>query len=76
VTPAWARAIRRGTIPIALAIVCWIVSIPAIESLESLLRWLALILVALGLIIIVASGRRFTADDRRPSVLDESRRGL
>ena len=74
-SPAWARAIRRGTIPIALGVVCWIASVPAIEDLDTLLKWLGLIFVLLGLVIVVASGRRFAADARRVPVVDESRWG-
>jgi hypothetical protein len=72
-TNAWARALRRGVIPIALGLVCWIASVPAIEDLDTLLKWLGLIFVLLGLVIVVASGRRFAADDRRPSVFPGAR---
>ena len=74
-TNAWARALRRGVIPIALGLVCWIASVPAIEDLDTLLKWLGLIFVLLGLVIVVASGRRFAADERRVPVVDESRWG-
>lgn len=74
-TSAWARAIRRGAIPIALGVLCWVLSLWAIEDLHSLLVWVGFILVALGAVIVVASGRRFTVDDRRVPVIDESRRG-
>ncbi len=72
-TAAWTRAIRRGIVPIALGIVCWIVSYPAIEDLDPLLKWLGVILVVLGLVIIVASARRYTADAERPSVFPGAR---
>ena len=72
-TSAWTRAIRRGIIPTVLGIACWIASIPAVEDLDTLLKWLGLLLVVLGLVIIVASGRRFAADERRVPVVDESR---
>jgi len=64
-TPAWARALRRGIVPLVLGIVCWIASIPAIEDLDPLLKWVGLILVVLGLVIIVASGRTYAAEERR-----------
>ena len=64
-TPAWARALRRGSLPLVLGIACWIASIPAIEDLDPLLKWLGLILVVLGLVIIVATGRTFSAEERR-----------
>jgi peptidoglycan/LPS O-acetylase OafA/YrhL len=71
-TSAWTRAIRRGLLPIALGVVCWIVSIPATEDLDPLLKWLGLIFVVLGLVTIVASGRTYAADER---VLARGRRG-
>jgi peptidoglycan/LPS O-acetylase OafA/YrhL len=74
-TAAWARAIRRGIVPIALGILCWIVSYPAIEDLDPLLKGLGVIMVVLGLVIIVASARRYTADEQRVPVVDETRRG-
>jgi DMSO reductase anchor subunit len=61
---AWSRAIRRGILPIALGVVCWIVSIPATEDLDPLLKWLGLIFVVLGLVTIVASARTYAADER------------
>jgi hypothetical protein len=72
-TPAWARAVRRGILPIVLGVLCWIASFPAIEDLDSLLKGLAVILVLLGLVIVVASGRRYTADAERPSVYPGAR---
>ena len=74
-TAAWARAIRCGFPVIVLGIACWVVSLWAIEDLHALLVWVGLIMVALGLLIIVASERRFAADDRRVAVLPESRSG-
>ena len=50
-TPAWVRALRRGSVPLVLGIACWIASIPAIEDLDPLLKWVGAILVALGLVI-------------------------
>jgi hypothetical protein len=64
---AWTRAIRRGILPIALGLVCWLVSIPATEDLDPLLKWVGLILVVLGLVTIVASARTYAADERVPA---------
>ena len=61
----WATAFRRGAIPIVLGILCFVASIPAIEDLDPLLKWVGLILVVLGLVIIVASGRTYAAEERR-----------
>jgi peptidoglycan/LPS O-acetylase OafA/YrhL len=63
-TTAWTRAIRRGILPIGLGVVCWIVSIPATEDLDPLLKWLGLIFVVLGLVTVVASARTYAADER------------
>jgi peptidoglycan/LPS O-acetylase OafA/YrhL len=63
-TTAWSRAIRRGILPIVLGVVCWIVSIPATEDLDPLLKWVGLLLVVLGLVTIVASARTYAADER------------
>ncbi len=64
-TPAWARALRRGSVPLVLGIACWIASIPAIEDLDPLLKWVGAIFVVLGLVITVAAGRTFTAEEKR-----------
>ena len=63
--PAWSRAIRRGIVPIVLGIACWIASIPAIEDLDPLFKGVGVILVVLGLVIVVASGRTYAAEERR-----------
>ena len=64
-TPAWRTALRRGAIPIVLGIICLIAAIPAIEDLDPLLRGLGLILLALGLIIVLATARTLTAEEKR-----------
>jgi hypothetical protein len=64
-TPAWRTAIRRGAIPIVLGLVCLVSSWPAIEDLDPLLKGLGAILLVLGLIIIVATGRTLAAEERR-----------
>jgi peptidoglycan/LPS O-acetylase OafA/YrhL len=64
-SPAWRTALRRGAVPIVLGIACLIAAIPAIEDLDPLLRGLGIILVVLGLIITVATGRTLTAEERR-----------
>ena len=62
---AWATAVRRGAIPIVLGVVCWVLSIWALDDLHPLLVWLGIILVALGLVIVVATGRTLSAEERR-----------
>ena len=61
----WARAIRRGIVPIVLGIVCFIASAPAIEDLDPLLKGLGAIFVVLGLIIVLATARTLTAEEKR-----------
>jgi len=64
-TPAWVRALRRGAVPIVLGIACWIASIPAIEDLDPLLKWVGALFVVLGLVIIIATGRTYAAEEKR-----------
>jgi peptidoglycan/LPS O-acetylase OafA/YrhL len=64
VTP-WGRAVRRGAVPIVLGLACWIASIPAIEDLDPLLKGIGSILIVLGLIIVLATGRTLSAEERR-----------
>ena len=64
-TPAWRTALRRGAIPIGLGIVCLVAAVPAIEDLDPLLRGLGVILVVLGLIIVLATGRTLSAEEKR-----------
>jgi len=62
---AWRTALRRGAIPIVLGIVCLLAAVPAIEDLDPLLRGLGAILVVLGLIIVIATARTVTAEEKR-----------
>ena len=64
-TRAWGTAVRRGAIPIALGVVCWVLSVWALDDLHPLLVWLGIILVVLGLVIVVANGRTLSAEERR-----------
>jgi hypothetical protein len=64
-TAAWATAIRRGLIPLVLGIVCFVLAWPAIEDLDGLFKGLGAILVVLGLVIIVATARTLTAEEKR-----------
>ena len=64
-TPAWRTAIRRGIVPVVLGIVCLVAAVPAIEDLDPLLRGLGAILVVLGLIIGIATGRTLSAEEKR-----------
>jgi hypothetical protein len=65
VTAAWQSAIRRGIVPIVLGVVCFVLSWPAIEDLDPLLTGLGVILVTLGLVIVVATARTLTAEEKR-----------
>ena len=62
---AWTAALRRGSIPLALGIVCFVLAWPAIEDLDGLLKGAGTILVALGLIIIIATARMLAAEEKR-----------
>ena len=62
---AWLTAVRRGIFPIVLGVVCWVLSLWALDDLHPLLIGLGVILVALGLVIIVANGRTLSAEQRR-----------
>jgi peptidoglycan/LPS O-acetylase OafA/YrhL len=64
-SPAWRGAIRRGNIPLVLGLVCFALAWPAIEDLDWLFKAVGAILVALGLVIIVATARTLTAEERR-----------
>jgi len=61
----WARAVRRGIVPIVLGILCFIASVPAIEDLDPLLKGLGGIFVVLGLVIVLATGRTLSAEEKR-----------
>jgi hypothetical protein len=58
-------AIRRGSVPLGLGLMCLVLSWPAIEDLDPLLKGLGTILVALGLVIILATARTLTAEEKR-----------
>jgi hypothetical protein len=61
----WTAAIRRGSIPLGLGIVCLVLAWPAIEDLDGLFKGAGAILVALGLIIIIATARTLAAEENR-----------
>jgi peptidoglycan/LPS O-acetylase OafA/YrhL len=65
ISSAWVTAIRRGLVPLVLGIVCWVLAWPAIEDLDGLFKGVGAILVALGLVIIVATARTLTAEEKR-----------
>ncbi len=71
-TPALRGAIRRGFVPVALGLACLVAAWPAIEDLDPLLKSLGAILIVLGLVIIVATHRMLSADEKRAR---ESRSG-
>ena len=62
---AWQRALRRGGVPLAVGVLCLLLSWPAIEDLDGLLKGLGAILVTLGLVITVATARTLTAEENR-----------
>ena len=62
---AWRTAIRRGLVPVVLGIICLVASVPAIEDLDPLLKGLGAVLLVLGLIVIVATGRTLSAEEKR-----------
>jgi hypothetical protein len=64
-TAAWQAAIRRGIVPIVLGLVCLVLSWPAIEDLDPLLKGLGAIFVVLGLVIVLATARTLTAEEKR-----------
>jgi peptidoglycan/LPS O-acetylase OafA/YrhL len=65
VTAAWQSAVRRGLVPIVVGVVLFLASIPAIEDLDPLLKSLGAIFVVLGLVIILATGRTLSAEEKR-----------
>ena len=71
VRPAVRSAVRRGVVPVALGLLCLALSWPAIEDLDPLLKGLGAILVGLGLVIIVATARTLTAEEKRIGVRSE-----
>jgi hypothetical protein len=62
---AWQIAIRRGSVPLLLGVICLALSWPAIEDLDPLLKGLGAILLVLGLIITVATARTLSAEEKR-----------
>ena len=62
---AWRTALRRGLVPVVLGIICLAASVPAIEDLDPLLKGLGALLLVLGLIVIVATGRSLAAEEKR-----------
>ena len=64
-TPAWRTAIRRGIVPVVLGVACLVAAVPAIEDLDPLLKGIGSILVVLGLVIILATARTLTAEQKR-----------
>jgi hypothetical protein len=64
-TAAWQAAIRRGIVPIVLGLVCLVLSWPAIEDLDPLLKGLGAIFVVLGLVIVLATARTLTVEEKR-----------
>ena len=63
-TSPWGHAIRRGIIPISLGVACFALSWPVID-LDPLLKGVGAILLVLGLVIVVATARTLTAEERR-----------
>jgi uncharacterized membrane protein len=62
---AWTAATRRGIIPLVLGLVCFVLAWPAIEDLDGLFKAVGAILVVLALVIIVATARTLTAEEKR-----------
>jgi hypothetical protein len=52
-------------VPLVLGLVCFVLAWPAHQDLDGLLKGLGAILVVLGVIIVVASARTFTAEEKR-----------
>ena len=64
-TTAWRDALRRGIVPIVLGLVCLALAWVATEALGPPLMGLGAILVVLGLVIVVATARTLTAEEKR-----------
>ena len=64
-TGPWQRATRRGLVPIVLGLVCFALSWSAIEDLDPLFQGVGVMLVVLGLVIVVATARTLTAEEKR-----------
>ena len=65
VPSAWQRALRRGAVPLGLGLLCLVLSWPAIEDLDGLLKGLGAVLITLGLVITVATARTLAAEESR-----------
>ena len=65
VTGPWAAATRRGVVPVVLGVICFVLSWPATEDLDPLFKGVGAILVVIGLVIIVATARTLTAEEKR-----------
>ena len=65
VPTAWQRALRRGAVPLGLGVLCLVLSWPAIEDLDGLLKGLGAVLITLGLVITIATARTLTAEEQR-----------
>lgn len=57
----WATALRRGAAPLVLGVACLVAAVPATEDLDPLLRWVGIVLVVLGLVVVVATGRTLSS---------------
>ena len=64
-TGPWQRATRRGIVPIVLGLVCFALSWRASQALDPLFKGVGAILVVLGLVIVVATARTLTAEEKR-----------
>ena len=60
----WQAALRRARVPLGLGVLCLLVTLPATEDLDPLLRWVGVILVVTGLVIVVATARTLSAGRR------------
>ena len=61
----WSAATRRGVVPVVLGVICLVLSWPATEDLDPLFKGVGAILVVIGLVIIVATARTLTAEEKR-----------
>lgn len=61
----WVTAARRGAVPLVLGVIALLASLPATADLDPLLKGLGAILVVLGLIVVLATGRTLAAERAR-----------
>jgi len=66
----WSAATRRGIVPVLLGVICFVLSWPATEDLDPLFKGVGAILVVIGLVIIVATARTLTAEEKRVGFRD------